>query len=296
MRASPHADAQPAAGRPLDADLLRAWPLPVDPEGDKYSRGTVLIVGGSPSTAGAVVLSGLAALRMGAGRLQIATADAVAQMVALTVLEAKTIGIPTGDSGALCGPPDEALAEAISQADALVVGPGMLPGQGSVCFIESVLDCAGEQTLIVLDALAVTTNGDVRPELRSRIESRILMTPNRQEVEALVGSPSPDQDDALRRAADVTGAVLSSFGVVQSPHGERWATAATPAGLGTSGSGDVLAGLMGGAASRCGDRVRAACWATFAHIEAGRRLGESVGEVGYLARDLLTEIPQCLPR
>jgi NAD(P)H-hydrate repair Nnr-like enzyme with NAD(P)H-hydrate dehydratase domain len=74
-----------------------------------------------------------------------------------------------------------------------------------------------------------------------------------------------------------------------------WTTSTRSAGLGTSGSGDVLAGLVGGAGARCGDRLQAACWGTYAHMEAGRRLAQSVGDVGYLARELLDEIPQCLP-
>jgi hydroxyethylthiazole kinase-like uncharacterized protein yjeF len=274
----------------------RRWPLPVEPDGDKYSRGTVLVVGGSPDTPGAVVLCGLAALRMGAGRLQIATAGSIAPLVASAVVESRTFGVTTSEAGALTGRPNDALAKAIARADALVVGPGLLGDDGSASFITGVLDCVGEHTLVVLDALAVTTFGDLPAELRSRLRDRVLMTPNKQEAAALVVGSSSEHDDVLRRAARATGAVLSSFGIVQCPKGECWSTTSNPPGLGTSGSGDVLAGLVSGAASRCGDRVRAACWATYAHIEAGRRLGQTVGELGYLARDLLGEIPQCLPR
>jgi len=296
MRTSPRADDRSNAAAVLDAELLRSWPMPVERDGDKYSRGTVLVIGGSPSTPGAVVLCGSAALRMGAGRLQIATADAVAEMVAMAVVESRTIGIPTTSSGGFNDGPTDELAEAIRTADAVVVGPGMLPDRGTVRFIEGVLECVSDNSLVVLDALALTNFGDVDNGLRQRVASQLLMTPNKQEAEALVDAPCADHDEALRCAANATGAVLSSFGIVQSPDGRRWRTVGNPAGLGTSGSGDVLAGLVGGAASRSGDRLQSACWATFAHIEAGRRLAESVGELGYLARDLLHEIPRCLPR
>ena len=69
------ADLTGAATVPLDAALLRAWPMPVRQGGDKFARGTAVVVGGSPRTPGAVRLAGEAALRMGAGRLQIATAS-----------------------------------------------------------------------------------------------------------------------------------------------------------------------------------------------------------------------------
>src|SRR5829696_1215679 len=71
----------------LDADLIDRWPLPLDEDGDKHVRGTVLVIGGSPVTPGAVILAGIAALRMGAGRLQIATAEGPASAVAVAVPE-----------------------------------------------------------------------------------------------------------------------------------------------------------------------------------------------------------------
>src|SRR4051794_41763115 len=75
MYPSPRADPETIEPSALDADALRRWPMPDLATADKYSRGTVLVIGGSPSTPGAVVLAGIAALGMGAGRLQIATAE-----------------------------------------------------------------------------------------------------------------------------------------------------------------------------------------------------------------------------
>ena len=122
-----------------------------------------------------------------------------------------------------------------------------------------------------------------------------MITPNRQEAEDLVGNGAATSDDTLCAAARKCGAVATSFGRVCTPTGEAWQYTAACAGLGTSGSGDVLAGLVAGAACLTADPAQAACWATFAHMEAGRRLSQRVGEIGYLARELLDEIPQCLP-
>jgi len=122
------------------------------------------------------------------------------------------------------------------------------------------------------------------------------MTPNRQEVRALITDAPDDHTEALSVAARTTGAVVTSFGEVHAPDGRRWASSVDALGLGTSGSGDLLAGLVGGAAARCGERARAACWATFAHHEAARVVESHVGGLGYLATDLLDELPACLPR
>ena len=66
------------------------------------------------------------------------------------------------------------------------------------------------------------------------------------------------------------------------------------AGLGTSGSGDVLAGVIGGLLARGASPTTAAIWGVFLHGRAGGRLSASVGTLGFLARELLAEIPQAL--
>ena len=271
----------------LDADLLRSWSLPVEQEGDKYSRGTVLVIGGSAMTPGAVLLAGRAALRIGAGRLQIATVPEIAIPVGVALPEAMVLPLGTV--------PDDRLRESIGSAEAVVVGPGLICDDVGV-IVESVLRDARSESIIVLDAAAIMVFAKLDPAVVERSRSRLVMTPNRQEARSLITVPLADDADVLSEGARVTGAVLTSFGDVHAPDGRAWRTRGGALGLGTSGSGDVLAGLVGGAAARYGDRARAACWATFAHLEAGRRLESRVGPLGYLATDLLGEVPTCLPR
>jgi ADP-dependent NAD(P)H-hydrate dehydratase len=290
MLESPHADpahGQPHVTRVLDFGLLRDWPLPIDSDGDKYSRGTVLVIGGSANTPGAVLLAGRAALRMGAGRLQIATDAAIVIPVGIAVPEAMVIPYEPTTSGRL--------TESIQLADAIVVGPG-LDGEAARSMVELVLSKARSDSVVVLDAAALIVFSDIDPGFVERTRSTLVMTPNRQEVLALIDEPPADDQAALAAACVRTGAVLTSFGAVHAPDGRSWQSDVNPLGLGTSGSGDVLAGLVGGAAARCGDRAQAACWATLAHLEAGQHLEGRVGPLGYLASDLVAEIPHCLPR
>ena len=84
----------------LDARLLRGWPLPeVAQDADKEDRGRVLVVGGSREIGGAVLLAATAALRAGAGKLVIATAQSVAAPLALRVPEARVIALPETAAG-----------------------------------------------------------------------------------------------------------------------------------------------------------------------------------------------------
>src|SRR4051794_21339722 len=101
-------DGDPEVARTdVDAEVLSAHPLPDCPHHtSKVERGTVLVVGGSSQTPGSVMLSGLAALRAGAGRLQILTEDSVARGIAIALPEARVIGVAA--SGA--DPSPEAIA------------------------------------------------------------------------------------------------------------------------------------------------------------------------------------------
>ena len=83
--------------------------------------------------------------------------------------------------------------------------------------------------------------------------------------------------------------------VVAAPHdGGRWHVDAGGPGLGTSGSGDVLAGAIAGLLARGADAAQAAVWATHLHAAAGDRLSERIAPVGYLARELCAELPHVL--
>jgi ADP-dependent NAD(P)H-hydrate dehydratase len=84
-----------SAPTPLIRDVLRRMPLP-EPgrETDKDARGRVLVVGGCPEVPGAALLAGVAALRAGAGQLQIATAASVAVPLGLAVPEARVFALP----------------------------------------------------------------------------------------------------------------------------------------------------------------------------------------------------------
>jgi NAD(P)H-hydrate repair Nnr-like enzyme with NAD(P)H-hydrate dehydratase domain len=101
-------------------------------------------------------------------------------------------------------------------------------------------------------------------------------------------------DDAPRRIAARYGAVVTCRGTIAAEDGRTWQMATGSSGLATSGSGDVLAGLLVGLLARGAEPAQAACWATHLHAAAGDRLAVRVGRVGYLARELVEEIPALL--
>jgi hydroxyethylthiazole kinase-like uncharacterized protein yjeF len=101
------------------------------------------------------------------------------------------------------------------------------------------------------------------------------------------------------RAAELYRAIVLVKGVIShvvTPDGDAWTYEGGAPGLGVSGSGDVLAGIVGGLLARGAEPLNALLWSVWLHGEAGARLAQKVGPVGFLAREIAAEIPALLPR
>lgn len=262
----------PADGPLLTPQLLRDWPLPEADDGsDKHARGTALVLGGAVSTPGAVLLAGLAALRVGAGRLQLATVPGTAVALGVAVPEAKAEGL-------------EDLADVrLDDVSALLVGPGLLGTDATRSLLDRLLPRVDGLPL-VLDAVAL--HG-----LEGGLPSPGVLTPNGGELRALAGDDGDNGELALRVAKE-RGAVVATQGWVVAPDGRSWRNEAGNVGLATSGSGDVLAGAVLGLLARGAEPEQAACWATYLHSAAGDRLAARLGRTGFLARELLDALPE----
>jgi NAD(P)H-hydrate repair Nnr-like enzyme with NAD(P)H-hydrate dehydratase domain len=82
---------------------------------------------------------------------------------------------------------------------------------------------------------------------------------------------------------------------VVTPDGRAWKYKGGGPGLGVSGSGDTLAGILGGLLARGAEPQTGLLWAVWLHGEAGASLSQKIGKVGFLARELSAEIPALLP-
>ncbi|AEV84923.1 carbohydrate kinase [Actinoplanes sp. SE50] len=257
--------------------LLRDWPLP-DPQASasKQDRGTVLVVGGAKFTPGAVLLAGVAALRAGAGRLQLAVADEAAIPLSIAVPEAKVVGLP------------EQVDELAADADVILLGPGLDDIGETEALMRRVLGAAGKDTAVVLDAYAL---GALSREPDLLPQPAAVLTPNLTEAAHLLGrEPGDDLVAASRELAQRYRAVVSLYGHIADPAGNVWREESGDAGLGTSGSGDVRAGIVAGLLGRGAEPAQAACWAAFAHAVSGQRLSPRHGRTGFLARELVDEV------
>jgi hydroxyethylthiazole kinase-like uncharacterized protein yjeF len=278
--------------RVITPRLLREWPLPVPGSGDdKGSRGTVLVIGGSRFTPGAVLLAGVAALRAGAGVLQLAAAESTAAALSIQVPEALVVGLPETADGSVAGSPPERLTDLAAKAGAIAIGPGLDNIDETGILLRRILDAAGPDTAMVLDAYALGALSH-DPDLLTGRRHAVVLTPNLTEAKFLLGrEPDDDLSRAAAALADRYGAVVSLFGHIAAPDGRSWREESGDAGLGTSGSGDVRAGIVAGLLSRGADPAQAACWGAYAHAGSGQRLAARFGRIGFLAREIVDEVP-----
>jgi hydroxyethylthiazole kinase-like uncharacterized protein yjeF len=274
--------------------------VPAPDEADsKEERGRVLVIGGSASVPGAVLLAGTAALRVGAGKLQLATATSVAPGLALAMPEALVVGLDEDDDGNLHRDAGDVLAERAARTHAVVIGVGMSHPDAVREIIRSLVQVDGP--VLVLDAAGITCLEGCGEELLAPARDRIILTPNAVEAAALAACEldevEREPERTGRRLADELGVIVALKGPTTytcAPDGRVFADAAGNVGLGTSGSGDVVAGAIGGLAARGADPVQAAVFGIHVHAAAGDRLAERIGPVGYLARELPAEFPGIL--
>ncbi|MCU1517970.1 MAG: yjeF-like protein hydroxyethylthiazole kinaserelated protein [Pseudarthrobacter sp.] len=291
---------------PVTPSLLRGWPLPSAGE-DKYSRGSVMVIGGARSTPGAVLLAGTAALRAGAGRIALAVAESVAMQLAVTLPEAGVTGLPETPNGSVRGSDLGLIFEELIGADAVLIGPGLDDIDLTEELLRTLLERdadggagggagTGDAT-IILDAFAL----GCLPKLGDALEpwkGRLILTPNPQEAGILLGRDVEDLEPDVAAVAERYQAVVSCQGIIaRPPNGDApegpsiWEITTGFGGLGTSGSGDVLAGAIAGLRARGTSDAQAACWGTHLHAAAADRLASRLGPLGFLARELADELP-----
>jgi ADP-dependent NAD(P)H-hydrate dehydratase len=286
------------AATPINEVLLADMPMPALPaESDKNDRGRVLVVAGGARVPGAALLTGLAALRVGAGKLKLAATASVASGLGLAVPEALIVSVAADDAGEIALAASGDLGEALGASDALVVGPGMM-GKDTVRL--AVRLAAQTGAVVALDAGALSGLLGEAAAL-SPCAGRLVLTPHAGEMAALTGwDRTQIESEPAVAALDVARAlqaVVVLKGVatyVASPEGRLWRHEGGVIGLGTSGSGDVLVGVIAGLAARGASAAEAAIRGVFVHGLAGRILSDEVGPLGFLAREILEVLPRAL--
>lgn len=251
----------------------------------KGDFGTVLVVAGSEAMLGAAVLCASGALRGGAGLVQVALPEKLQPLLPLAVPGATTVSRGAAE-----------LRKAVSNATAIVVGPGLGATAATRSLVRSVLRASRVPVVLDADALNVLAPLEAPPATRAKL----VLTPHPGEAGRLLGSDSKrvqaDREGALQALCERSRAVvvLKGAGTLVGYGGSCYTNRSGNPGMATGGSGDVLAGLLGALMAQGLQPFAAACLAVDVHGRAGDLAAKTVGQHGLLASDLPMAIAQVL--
>ena len=287
----------------LTSAVLASLPLPSYGSGaSKLERGKLLVVGGSREVPGAALLAARAALRIGCGTVRVAVPAAVAAAVAVAQPELMVLALPERDGRLDAGGALDVVEPQYGACDALVVGPGMADDEAAAHLARQVVAHAPLPAVVDAGALLAWSPGERRVSgaFEATAGPRVF-TPHAGEMCQLAGC------DEAQLAADRAGvarafvaerrATLVLKGeetLIASPGGPTYLNMAGSRALGTAGSGDALAGAIGGLLAQGLDPSRAAVWGVRLHALAGELAAAEIGEDGVLAMEVVDRLPRVL--
>lgn len=262
------------------------WPWP-GRSAHKHARGRLLVVTGGLASTGAARLAARAGLRIGAGLVTLLCPPS-----ALVVVAAASTAVMTRSFADA-----EALGAAAGDANAIVIGPAAGVTDATRRNVAAAL---ASEAACVLDADALSVfaeeaeDGEALFSLLKGAKHRAVLTPHLGEFRRLFPDLDPAHDKlaAVRAAAQRLGAVVVLKGpdtVVAEPEGRAAINVHASPFLATAGSGDVLAGMIGGLLAQGMSAFDAACASCWTHGDAALRLGP-----GMIAEDLCEALPKAL--
>lgn len=283
----------------------------------KWGVGGVIIVGGAPGYLGAPMLSAMAAQRAGAGIVSLAVPRGIVGSIATAVPEASFIPLSETESAQGARRAAEEVARKLDKAKAVVVGPGLGEDEASDGLMAALFGAptatnligfgggtgastrdsavgllAASDKPIVIDADGLNWLAK-QEDWASRLpKGRCVLTPHVGEFSRLTGkSPGEITDDPLSLArafaAEWGQTVVLKYGFTVATDGKKAVIAAdAPLSLATGGTGDVLAGVVGGLLAQGVAPLDAAALGIYAGGAAARRIEERTGTLGLVASDL----------
>lgn len=246
----------------------------------KHARGRLAVVSGPAHRTGAARLAARAGLRIGAGLVRV-LAPPGAMPVLTTALEAIMVDAFDGA---------EDLAFQVREVDAIVIGPAAGLTEDTAHNMRTVAETGA---VLVVDADALSVFEGRSDSLFSLLDRDDVLTPHRGEFARLFPDladlPSNEAAAQASVRADAVVLLKGHETVIAAPDGR---VAVNPNGtpwLATAGTGDVLAGMIGGLIAQRMDSFDAACAAAWIHAEAARGFGP-----GLIAEDLPDLVPGVL--
>ncbi len=282
--------------------------LPARPlTGHKGTFGKLMVLSGSANYLGAPYLCTAAGMRSGAGLVTLAAPQNIINIVATKLSENTFLALPENNEELAAN----LLSNQLSNGNyrALVFGPGMGQEESQARLVRLMLGWADlpgfEWPRVIVDADGLNLLATI-PQWSKKLPANSILTPHPGEL-ATLRSQSIDEIEAdrvmsARKAAEVFNQVVvlkGAYTVIAAPDGRARVNPAGNAAMATAGSGDVLAGIIGGLMAQMAREVQVdpfevACIGVYLHSMAAELVRRDLGDMGPMAGDFLLTIPQAI--
>jgi ADP-dependent NAD(P)H-hydrate dehydratase / NAD(P)H-hydrate epimerase len=263
----------------------------------KGSFGHLIVIAGSIGMTGAAYMAGMGALRAGAGLVTIGVPESLQGALEKKAIEAMSIGLPETSGRSLGAVSFPAIKDALRGKTAVVIGPGFRPSEEIRVLVGMVLKEA--KVPVLIDGGGLSSLGGNATVLK-RSKAPVVITPHPGEAAKLLGvTPQEIQADRIasaERLLKATGSTVVLKGastIVAVPEGVFVNPTGNPA-LSTAGTGDILAGIIGGLLAQGYSALDASVSGVYIHGLAADTLSEKGRDRGMIATDLLPVIPGVL--
>jgi NAD(P)H-hydrate epimerase len=275
----------------LEPAMFRGLLAPRPPGGHKGTFGHVLVVAGSRGKTGAAAMTGMGALRAGAGLVTVASARSAIAEIAAHAPELMTVPLAETPDGSIA--PDAQLERIAEGKTVIAMGPGL---GSDAAIAQLVASTAKFEQPMVLDADALVGQASGLSG-----QTRVL-TPHPGEMSRLTGKTTADvQADRIgtaRAFASERGVTLVLKGqrtVLAFPDGRVWINPTGTPAMGTGGTGDILTGLIAGFLAQFPQKPdEAVAAAVYLHGLAGEIGARALGEKCLIATDILQYLPAAM--
>ncbi|HHP7233918.1 MAG TPA: NAD(P)H-hydrate dehydratase [Desulfobacterales bacterium] len=279
----------------LTTSWIQAVLRPRAPDIHKGKTGHLLVAAGATGKTGAASMTAMGAMRSGAGLVTLAVPAALNAILETLLTEVMTVPLEDQGSGILKAPAAKILLELAEGKNALALGPGIGQSAETRQAVRALVsEC---RTPLVIDADGLNLLADDTSVLRHR-KSATILTPHPGEMARLTGGSVADiQSDRVgcaRRFAEDHRVHLVLKGantVIAHPDGSVYLNSTGNAGMASGGMGDVLTGMIAGFLAQGYSPDAAANIGVYLHGAAADSLAESVGPYGYIATDVMQQIP-----
>lgn len=265
---------------------------------NKYSRGTVGVVGGSEAYPGAPVLAAMAAARSGAGYTRLVTVTGAVQSARSHLLSIPVTGCAQDSRGTFCPESVREAKRALVKSAVVLIGPGMGVSRGAAAFLREILsdpDFASKPFVFDADALNILAENPGM--LEARCDAVNVLTPHDGEAARLLGRPIANRCNDICTIANM----YKSTVLLKGPNtlvtcGEDSLLLMDEGGpeLAKAGTGDVLGGIIAALLSQGLAAHEAAILGAYVHAKAGKIAASNLGLHAVMPEDIICKIGPAL--